>query len=173
MLKIKSRTPTILCLDFEREPTDKFTWYYAYIDLSDYILCFSSDYGSYTIQFNKSQNDDFINLLSNLTIREFIEKISTFETFNFDLSVMATCSEIKRLHGEEGFRAINKIKQLDPAMDETTFHSHCVGICRCNAIYNAFDVIQIRKGYSTSELIVAEFFRDVVQPYLKEKKFDI
>lgn len=172
MLKIKSRTPTILCLDFERELTDKFTWYYAYIDLSDYILCFSSDYGSYTIQFNKSQNDDFIDLLSNLTIREFIYKISDFETFNFDLSVMDTCSKIKRLYGEEGIRAIETIKQLDRT-DETTFHSNCVKICRCNAIYDAFNIIQIRKGYSSSELIVAEFFRDVVQPYLKENKFEI
>lgn len=169
-MKIDVRTPKIVCLNFTKEPSEKnkFSWWYAHLDLTDYILYFNSDYGAYTIQVPKDKldNGNFIEYLSSITIKEFLDLISEFDTFNFQLSVMETCAKIRYLHGEEGIRAIKAIEELEPS-DETTFHSNCVKICRRNAIYDTFNVIQTRRGYSSSEMIIAEFFRDVVQPYLR------
>lgn len=167
-MQIDVRAPQIICLNFIKEPSDKFAWYYAHLDLTDCVLYFNSDYGSYTIQVPKDKigNGDFIEYLSEITIKEFLDLISEFDTFNFQLSVMETCNKIKHLYGEEGMRAIKMIEELELS-DETTFHSNCVKICRRNAIYDAFNVIQVIQGCSNSEMIIAEFFRDVVQPYLK------
>lgn len=169
-MQIDVRRPDVICLNFIKEPSEKnkFAWYYAHLDLTDYVLYFNSDYGSYTIQIpkDKIENGSFIKYLSEITIREFLDLISEFDTFNFQLSVMETCSKIRHLYGEEGLRAIKMIEELEPS-DETTFHSSCMKICRCNAIYDPFNVIQIRRGYSGNEVVIGEFFRDVVQPYLR------
>lgn len=169
-MQIDVRTPKIVCLNFTKEPSEKnkFAWYYAHVDLTDYILYFNSERGAYTIQFSKDKMADtsFIEYLSTITLKEFLDLISEFDTFNFQLSVMETCAKIRYLHGEDGIQAIGLIEKLEPT-DETTFYNNCVKICRCNAIYDAFNVIQIRRGYSDNEVVIGEFFRDVVQPYLK------
>lgn len=169
-MQIDIRTPKIVCLNFTKELSDKnkFSWWYAHLDLTDYILYFNSERGAYTIQFPKDKmaSASFIEYLSTITLKEFLDLISEFDTFNFQLSVMETCSKIRRLYGEEGLRAIKMIESLEPS-DETTFHSSCMKICRCNAIYDPFNVIQIRRGYSGNEVVIGEFFRDMVQPYLR------
>lgn len=167
-MQIDVRRPDVVCLNFIKEPSDKFAWYYAHVDLTDYILYFNSELGAYTIQFSKNKMADtsLIEYLSTITLKEFLDLISEFDTFNFQLSVMETCAKIRRLYGEDGLRAIKMIEDLEPS-DETTFHSSCMKICRCNAIYDPFNVIQIRRGYSSNEVVIGEFFRDVVQPYLK------